>query len=166
MKSIFGRIGILGMIIVLMVGCGQESSRGPTSDTTSSTDTTAKAVKAESDTLPLLPIMINLERNMTTIQAGIWRENYGQIRRGAEGIGHHAKIPKSQVKTIKSILGPEAFKKFVKDDKTVHRTSLELAEAAKEKNFKKVTNLYGELYRGCVSCHLNHRREIRNSPKW
>lgn len=156
-------------ISLVVAGCGT-SDRGTSTNSAPSSGqqqtTATSSVKSESDTLPLLPIMINLEQNMNAIQAGMWREDYGRIQKAAEGIGHHAKIPKSQVKKIKSILGPEEFKTFVADDKKVHRTSLELADAAKNKDFQAVTERYVDLYDGCVSCHLSHRQKIRESPKW
>lgn len=159
-------LSIFLSVSLFLVGCGTSSTDQQSNQSANSSTHSESAVNSRSDTLPLLPIMINLEQNMTTIQAGIWREDYEQIQQAAEGIGHHAKIPKSQVKTIKSILGPEEFKTFVADDKKVHRTSLELAKAAEKRNFEAVTERYVDLYDGCVSCHLSHRETIRESPKW
>ncbi len=153
------------LLSLVLVGCGNSDTQ--TQKTTDSeTSNQPRAVKPDSDTLPLLPIMINLEQNMNALQAGIWREDYTGIKQAAEGIGNHAKIPKKQIQTIKSILGPDEFKQFVADDKTVHETALEIADAARNENLKKVTDLYGDLYQGCVSCHISHRSTIRNNPEW
>lgn len=168
MRDWLSTLSVIVVASFLLVGCGssEEPTQSKDSGATQQPTSTSSAVKSESDTLPLLPIMINLEKNMTTIQAGMWRENYETIRKAADGIANHAKIPKSQLGTIKSILGPEEFKTFVADDKKVHRTSLELAEAAKQRDFEAVTERYVDLYDGCVSCHLSHRETIRESPKW
>ena len=166
MRNWVAELTVIVIASFLLVGCGSSEEPTKSKQSGATQQTTSTAVKSESDTLPLLPIMINLEQNMNAIQAGMWRENYETIRKGAEGIANHAKIPKSQVKTIKSILGPEKFKTFVADDKKVHRTSVKLAEAAKQKDFEAVTERYVDLYDGCVSCHLSHREAIRDSPKW
>ena len=103
---------------------------------------------------------------MNALQAGIWREDYKGIEQAVEGIGNHAKIPKSQIKTLKSILSPEEFKQFIANDKTVHKTALKIAKSARRENLREVTDCYGKLYEGCVSCHISHRSTIRNSPEW
>ncbi|MFB6346766.1 MAG: hypothetical protein ABEK50_13510 [bacterium] len=169
-KCAFVTMGFL--VLLFLAGCGDPGNEETRSNETNrpqqerTSPSGSSGVQSKSDTLPLLPIMINLEQNMNAIQSGMWREDYDRIEQAAEGIGNHAKIPKSEIKTIRSILGKKEFKKFVADDKTVHRKSLELAGAARKENFKKVTDLYVDLYRGCVSCHLNHRETIRRSPQW
>lgn len=155
---------------VLVVGCGTESNDSTNQQNAQSTaeqtsETTAESA-AKPDTLPLLTIMVNLEKDMQSISSGLWRHNFDQIAQSAEGIANHAKIPKKQLKTIRGILGEKRFKAFVQDDKTVHNMAVKLSEAAAEENFKKSARLYQKLERGCISCHQKHRNTIRESSRW
>ncbi len=171
MKKSFGFMFVLVLSVVVVAGC---SSSGGTDSNTSETQsneshesqTHAKKDKTQSDTLPLLTIMVNLEQEMQAISSGLWRHNFEQIRTAAKGIANHAKIPKNQIKTIRGILGEEQFKKFVKDDKTVHNMAVQLGEAASEEDFGRTAEIYQQLEQGCISCHQKHRTEIREHPDW
>jgi cytochrome c556 len=164
---------LLSLSVLIFAGCGSSSdSGGPTGKTTNasveSTTGSAEAAKPSDrpDTLPLLTIMVNLEGQMQSISSGLWRHNFDQIASAADRIANHAKIPKKQVKTIRGILGEKQFKKFVRDDKTVHNMAVKLTEAASEQDFARTADIYQKLEQGCISCHQNHRTEIRDDPSW
>lgn len=160
---------VLVAAIVLVAGVSQSST---TKDRTAS-NTPVKLVKKQSaeasarpDTLPLIVIMLNIEKEMKSISSGLWRHNFDRIEKSARRIANHAKIPKPQIKTVKSILGDTQFKAFVRDDKTVHTMASKLSDAAAAEDFGQTAKFYQRLEQGCISCHQKHRTTIRNSPKW
>ena len=118
------------------------------------------------DTLPLLSIMTKLERDVNKISAGIWRHDFQMIKKGAKNIANHAKIPPRQVKLIKAILGPDQFKNFVKTDQQVHQKAVEIAKMADKQKLDLTTELFLEMERGCISCHVDHRNKIVSSDNW
>lgn len=168
MKKYLGFFLALTLSVALVAGCG--SSDGTASNAsdkqTNEPQSSAKKNTTQPDTLPLLTIMVNLEQEMQSISSGLWRHNFEQIRTAADGIANHAKIPKAQLKTIRGILGENQFKKFVQDDKTVHKMAVQLGEAAADEDFGRTAEIYQKLEQGCISCHQTHRNEIRNSPDW
>ncbi len=125
-----------------------------------------KPIQSTRDTLPLLVIMTNLEKNMTALQAGVWRGDYQTIRKAAKGLANHAKIPKREIRKIREILGKKGLKNFVAADKYWHKKAKELAEVAGQKNMDQVVNLTSELLQRCASCHITYREPLRDSPKW
>lgn len=155
---------------LLLGGCGSESNRNQSREPaksppgSGSADTTKPSAKP--DTLPLIAIMLNLEKEMQSISSGLWRHEFNQIEQSAKRIADHAKIPRSQLKTIRSILGKKRFKAFVRDDKTVHNMAVKLSEAAANEDFGQTADLYQKLEQGCISCHRKHRTDIRESPEW
>lgn len=68
--------------------------------------------QATQDTVPLLGIRINLEKNLAVVQAGIWRGNYQIISEAANAMVNHGYIPHREIQKIETILGKEGFKKF------------------------------------------------------
>lgn len=162
---------LLGILLVALTACG--SSSDPADEDTSSTPAATRAeqpdrtdVSSLPDTMPLLPIMVQLERDMQSISSGLWRHDFEQIAASADNIANHPKIQPAQVKTIRSILGDTQFRAFVRDDKQVHNMALKLRKAAREKDFRRVAEAYQQLEQGCISCHLSHRNTIRESPRW
>ena len=113
----------------------------------------------QADTQPIKTIMQRLMMDMQTIEVGIWNENYETIWSGADNIVNHPKIPMSQRKEIKRILGPE-MKAFVGFDKQVHNHADSLAQDAKAKNMAEILKHYNIIQQGCVSCHANFRTKI------
>jgi len=118
------------------------------------------------DTLPLLSIMTKLESDVNMISAGIWRHDFQMIKKGAKSIAHHPKIPSRQVKLIKAILGPDQFKDFVKTDQLVHQKATEITKKADKQKLDVTTELFLEMKRGCISCHVDHRNKIVSSDTW
>lgn len=122
--------------------------------------------QATRDTLPLLGIMVNLERNLNVVQAGIWREDYQAINKAATAMVNHAKIPKREIQKIRTILGEEGLKDFVAADKYWHSKAKELARAANKEKMEQIVNRTMELTQRCVDCHTEFRSPLRNSSKW
>lgn len=160
---------IIASILTLgLLGCGpseQSDSTTGTKEANSEEQTVAKK-SSDADTLPLINIMLNLEREMQSISSGLWRHDFEQIAASAKRIADHAKIKPSQVKTIRKILGEEDFKSFVRDDKTVHDMAVRLSEAADAEDFAATAEAYQKLEQGCISCHRTHRNRIRASDVW
>ena len=146
----------------LFISCSDNTGQQNKSQITD----TASVYVSDAETLPLLPIMVQLEQNMVALQSGIWREDFGTIERAAEAIAQHPKIQKRQIKRIRSILDDDEFRKFVQDDKKVHQTSVSVAKAAGNDSLEDVVTHTQALFEGCASCHQNHRNKIRNSEKW
>lgn len=118
------------------------------------------------DTLPLLLIMRNLERNMVAVQAGIWRGNHDVIQEAARAMAEHAKIPPREIDRIRSALGKEGLKGFVAADRHWHEKATELARVAGQRDMDRIVRLTTDLLRRCSSCHLEYRKPLRASPEW
>jgi cytochrome c556 len=162
-------IMILALILTLgLTGCGstEESTSTTVNDQSEAPENKVARKSSRADTLPLINIMLNLEREMQSISSGLWRHDFEQITSSAERIADHAKIKPSEVKTIRDILGEEDFKSFVKDDKTVHNMAVRLSEAAGRENFEATAEAYQKLEQGCISCHRTHRNRLRDSEAW
>lgn len=187
----FYSLSLIALLIALVVGCGsngntnQEATNVQTNDQNTETEISQKADanngpvelkqrtgipfqirQASQDTLPLLGIMVNLERNLAVVQAGIWREDYQTIRKAANALVNHAKIPKREVQKIQDILGKDGLKNFVAADTYWHNKAKELARVADEKKMKQIVNRTTELVQRCASCHMKYRAPLRDSPKW
>lgn len=156
----------LWMLLAGLAACGSP----PEPDGDGSADTvaapTSSPARERPDTMALLPIMVQLEQDMESISSGLWRHDFEQIAASADNITHHPKIRRSQIGTIRSILGDTRFQTFVRDDKRVHSMALELRQAAREEDFKRTAEIYQNLQQGCISCHLSHRNTLRDSPRW
>lgn len=144
----------------------EAKSNRKTTDLKQRTGIRYKPVKSTRDTLPLLVIMTNLEQNMTALQGGIWRGNYKVIEKAATALANHAKIPKHEIKKIRSILGKNGLQNFVAADKYWHKKAKELARVAENGNMKQVVRLTKELVQRCSNCHVKYREPLRESPKW
>lgn len=112
----------LGTLLVVLVACGSYPETAGEDTPTMQTSTQAEQpgrtdVSSLPDTMPLLPIMVQLERDMKSISSGLWRHDFEQIAASADNIANHPKIQPDQVKTIRSILEDTQFKTFVRDDK-------------------------------------------------
>lgn len=187
----FYSLSLIALLIALVVGCGsngntnQETTNAQSNDQNTETEISQKADanngpvelkqrtgipfqirQASQDTLPLLGIMVNLERNLAVVQAGIWREDYQTIRKAANALVNHAKIPKREVQKIQDILGKDGLKNFVAADTYWHNKAKELARVADEKKMKQIVNRTTELVQRCASCHMKYRAPLRDSPKW
>lgn len=179
--------GLLVTSLVILGGCGTgdsdssssepsiESSRAASPQQSQKSDNGKldqrtgnpyPVVQTSRDTLPLLIIMTNLEQNISALQAGIWRGNYELIEKAATALANHARIPKREVRKIRSILGKEGLKNFVAADQYWHKKAKELAAVADRKKMDRVVTLTTELIQRCANCHLKYREPLRDSPKW
>lgn len=137
-----------------------------TSGLTQRTGIPFEPVHSTRDTLPLLLIMRNLERNMVAVQAGIWRGDYEVIQEAAWAMANHAKIPPREIERIRSALGQEGLEGFVAADQYWHEQATELAKVAGKRDMDRIVPLTTELLQRCSSCHLNYRQPLRESPEW
>ncbi len=122
--------------------------------------------QATQDTMPLLGIMSNLEKNLAVVQAGIWRGDYQIIGEAANAIVNHGYIPNREIQKIQAILGKEGLKKLVTADKNLHNKAKELARAADGRKLDQIVNRTMELIQRCNSCHVKFRVPLRDNPKW
>ena len=65
----------------------------------------ASAQTAPDSTRPLKNMMFTLGQDMNRINDGLWHEDYGMIRAGAQGIADHPRVPPEQMAAIKQALG-------------------------------------------------------------
>lgn len=112
------------------------------------------------ETKPLRLLMAGLAQDMDRINTGIWYEDYDLMQQGGEAIANHPRIPPEQIAKIKQALENE-FEAFVQYDQTVHRTAVELAEAAADSNLSGVLDRYTRIRNGCVGCHTAYRDRLR-----
>lgn len=139
---------------------------GDTAGLTQRTGVPFEPVHSERDTLPLLLIMRNLERNMVAVQAGIWRGDYDVIQEAARAMAEHAKIPPREIARIRRALGEEGLKGFVAADQHWHENATELARVAGQRDMDRIVSLTNDLLRRCSSCHLDYRQPLRASSEW
>jgi len=104
--------------------------------------------------------MAGLAQDMARINTGIWYEDYDLMEQGGRAIADHPKIPPEQVAQIKRALGGE-FTTFVQYDQTVHKTAVELAEAAADHDLADVLDAYTRIRNGCTGCHAAYRDRVR-----
>lgn len=187
----FYSLSLLISLVVLMTGCENNNNTDRDNTNTRSNDqnTQTKISKntkknndtvdlkqrtgipfqisqATQDTVPLLGIMSNLEKNLAVVQAGIWRGDYQIINEAANAIVNHGYIPNREIEKIQAILGKEGLENFVASDKSLHKTAKELARAANDKKMDQIVNRTTEMIQRCYSCHADYRIPLRNSPKW
>ncbi len=148
-----GLLLLLGSLLVIGTTL---MSAGPTGASTSSA---ASADTVETKRFRLL--MVGLAQDMARINTGIWHEDYDLIREGASSIANHPKIPPDQIANIKKALG-EDFQNFVRYDKAVHSTAVELVSAAEAREWSGVLSKYTEIRDGCVGCHTAYRDRLRS----
>ncbi|MGM0934934.1 MAG: hypothetical protein ACQEWD_15970 [Bacteroidota bacterium] len=184
----FYSLSLVLSLVVLMTGCknNNNANRGNTNTQSNDQNTQTKISKknndtidlkqrtgipfqisqATQDTVPLLGIMSNLEKNLAVVQAGIWRGDYQIISEAANAIVNHGYIPKREIQKIQAILGKEGLKNFVAADKNLHNKAKELAQAANDKKMDQIVIRTTELIQRCSSCHAKYRVPLRDNPKW
>lgn len=104
--------------------------------------------------------MAGLAQDMARINTGIWYEDYDLMEQGGRAIADHPKIPSEQVAKIKRALDGE-FPTFVQYDQTVHKTAVELTEAAADHDLADVLDAYTRIRNGCIGCHTAYRDRLR-----
>jgi len=184
-------LSLMVSLVVLMTGCENNNNANRDNTNTQSNDqnTQTKISKktkknnntidlkqrtgipfqispATQDTLPLLGIMINLEKNLAVVQAGIWRGNNQIISEAANAMVNHGYVPHREIQKIETILGKDGLKNFVAADNYWHNKAKELAQAANDKKMDQIVNRTTELIQRCSSCHVKYRDPLRDNPKW
>jgi len=135
-------------------------SSAPAAPASSSSPPSIPSAEDTIETKQLRLLMVGLAQDMDRINTGLWHEDYDMIYQGASAIAAHPKIPPEQVQKIKTALENE-FQAFVRYDKTVHRTAVELAEAAKNSNLSRALDAHTRLRNGCIGCHTAYRDRLR-----
>jgi len=114
---------------------------------------------ADTDSLPLLPIMLQMEVDMSGLMQALWREDYEQVSAHAAAVAGHPGVSAQELDRIKTELGPE-MGEFVAADEAVHQASVDLHEAADARELNRLLEKLAEVQRGCVDCHSRFRERL------
>lgn len=119
-------------------------------------------VNAES--LPLLPIMMQMQAHMAGLMQALWIESYEDMATHARAIAAHAHISPEELARIETELGPE-MAAFEAADEAVHEASLRMQDAAEAEDMEAFLGHLATVQRGCVGCHSRFRARLRtNAP--
>ena len=110
----------------------------------------------------LKAIMVELRRNFVDISDGFLLDDFGKVAEGALAIAEHPRIPPQQVERVADELGAEmpVFKNF---DVQVHELSLELYNAATERNRDTAVSAYQRMVAACFGCHAAYRERVADA---
>ena len=111
------------------------------------------------ETLPLVPMMQQLLKDIHQVDRGIYTEDFAMIKEGAGNISDHPTMTSEDKKLVKTTLNEE-MKQFVNFDIVVHHHADSMRMAAIENNMQKVLKHYRITQQGCVDCHSNYRDKI------
>jgi hypothetical protein len=114
---------------------------------------------AAAESLPLLPIMLQMAADMSGLMQALWLENYEQMSARAAAVAGHAGIAAEELARIEAELGPE-MAAFVAADEAVHQASVRLHEAAEARELDVFVEQLAEVQRGCVDCHSRFRERL------
>lgn len=109
--------------------------------------------------LPLLPIMLQMAAEMSGLTQALWLEDYEQMSEYAMGLAGHAGISAEELARIEAELGPE-MAAFIAADEAVHQASIRLHEAAEARKMGVVLEELSEVQQGCVGCHSRFRERL------
>lgn len=111
---------------------------------------------------PLLTIMQALGTEMNALTYALMTDDTAGVGRHASAIAEHAPIAADDLERIHGILGTR-MAAFEAVDESVHVASVGLHEAARDGRTDVVVQRLGEVQRGCVSCHVQFRAELRTN---
>lgn len=114
---------------------------------------------AAGESLPLLPIMLQMAADMSGLMQALWLENYEQMSARAAALAGHAGISAEELARIEAELGPE-MAAFAAADEAVHQASVRLHEAAEARELEVFLKQLAEVQRGCVDCHSRFRERL------
>lgn len=114
---------------------------------------------ADDESLPLLPIMLQMAADMSGLMQALWLEDFEQMSAHAAAVAGHPGISAGELERIEAELGPE-MADFVAVDEAVHRASVRLHEAAEAQEMDNVLAHLDEVQRGCVDCHSRFRERL------
>lgn len=108
----------------------------------------------------LKQVMPALGLSATRIQEALWRDDFAAVAHEARAIVGHAGFSKQEQERIIGKLGKDTAW-FSQADAKVHKSAVEIAEAADKKDAAKVVKALGNMQEGCVACHSNYRARLR-----
>jgi len=120
-------------------------------------DSTARAPQA------LRPIMQRLAVDMSGLAGALWMENYDEMTARSAAIAEHGNISAEELQRIERILGRETAA-FDSADMRVHLAAQRMHAAAQAKDMDAFLTAYGDVQRGCTSCHTQFRARLRTTP--
>ncbi|MGK7346191.1 MAG: hypothetical protein ACNS63_10340 [Candidatus Nitrospinota bacterium M3_3B_026] len=111
-----------------------------------------KVTGGESSGLTLIQVMQDLAAQLSRIQFGILTNNRHMIKQGAQDIADHPAPEGGIAPYIKK--NPEQVKSVVPVmDKQVHKTAVEMTQAAGSAPMLELQKMADKITSGCVSCH-------------
>lgn len=107
----------------------------------------------------LKEIMQELRRNFFEVSDGFLLDDFEKVANGALAIAEHPRIPPEQVERVANELGPEmpVFKNF---DVQVHELSLEMYQAAQDRDRATAIAAYQGMVAACFACHAAYRERV------
>ena len=111
----------------------------------------------------LRPIMQRLAVDMSGLAGALWMENYDGMSAHSAAIAGHSEISAAELQRIERILGRET-PAFDSMDMHVHLAAERMHAAAQAKNLDAFLTAYGDVQRGCTSCHTQFRARLRTTP--
>ena len=114
------------------------------------------------DETTLKAIMVELRRNFVDISDGFLLDDFNQVAEAALAIAEHPRIPPQQVERVADELGAEmpVFKNF---DVQVHELSLELYNAATDRDRAAAVSAYQRMVAACFGCHAAYRERVADA---
>jgi len=104
-------------------------------------------------------IMQAMAEEMNQIAAGIWREDYEQVRAAAQGVADHPLPSFTEKLALLSRLGGNA-PRFMQADEAMQASALELVRAAETAQPEAVLLHYQRLQQRCIACHRWYRTTV------
>lgn len=104
-------------------------------------------------------IMQAMAGEMNRIAAGIWREDYAQVRAGAQAVADHPLPSFTEKLALLGRLGGNA-PRFMEADEAMQATALELVSAAEKAQPDAVLRQYQHLQQHCIACHSWYRATV------
>lgn len=114
---------------------------------------------ADEESLPLLPIMLQMATDMSALMQALWLEDYEQMSAHAAAVAGHAGISAGELARIEAELGSE-MADFVAADEAVHQASVRLHEVAEARETDVFLEQLAVVQRGCVDCHNRFRARL------
>lgn len=112
--------------------------------------------------MALLPIMRQLAEDMAAMQTALWLEDFATVEQHASAIAEHAHMSAAEVARIRAELGTE-MPQFEAADAAVHEASVQMHEAARDRDSDAVLDRLADVQRGCVACHEQFRERLRTT---
>jgi cytochrome c556 len=152
---------LIGALLLFPAACAGGSA--PDETAVAGEDTLAGAVAAEvgaqSGTASLKAIMQGLQASMATLHQALWLEEFRVVADAAREVAEHPQVPGEERLRIQSALGDD-FAAFAAADRRVHDTSLQLRDAALQRDTAAVLSALADVHEGCVVCHTRFRARL------